>query len=160
MTLRSFAGRRPHIATFTALAVVLLAATTVGVHTLVSQAPLWVAATVALYPTLIIAGAGVATAERWARLRTAPATREPRDEDDADRMAPRWISWVGNIVSIGLFVWFGDSWDDHWHRVYPSTPTWMFYAAIVALAVLAAVPVEAVLAEIVERVRRKRHVAS
>ena len=160
MTLRRFAGRRPHVATFTAVALVLLAATTVGVHTLVSQAPLWVAATIALYPTLIIASAGVGVAKRWAWLRTEPASREPRDDDDADRMAPRWISWVGNIISIGLFAWFGDSWDDHWHRVYPSTPTWMFYAAIVALSVLATVPVEAVLAEIVERVRRKRCLAS
>jgi hypothetical protein len=33
----------------------------------------------------------------------------------------------------------------------------MFYAAIVVLAVLAAVLVEAVLAEIVERVRRRRY---
>ena len=74
-------------------------------------------------------------------------------------MAPRWISWVGNTVAIGLFAWFGDSWDDHWHRVYPTTPMWMFDAAIVALAVLAAVPVEAVLAEIVERVRHKRYLA-
>ena len=159
MTLRSFAGRRPHVATFTAVAVALLVATTFGVHSLFSQAPLWVAATVALYPTLIIASASVAVAERWAWLRAAPASGAPRDDRDPDRLAPRWISWIGNLVSIGLFVWFGDSWDNHWHRIYPSTPTWMFDAAIVAFAVLAAVPVEAVLAEIVERVRRKRHLA-
>lgn len=159
MTLRSFAGRRPHVATFTAVGVVLLAATTFGVHSLFSQAPLWAAATVALYPTVIIASASVAAAERWARRRTAPVTRETRDDHDADHTVPRWISWVGNLLFFGLF-WFGDSWDDHWHRIYPTTPTWMFYATLVALAVLAAVPLEAVLAEIVERVRRKRHLAS
>jgi hypothetical protein len=160
MTLRRFAGRRQHVATFAVVGVVLLVATTIGVHSLFSQAPLWVAASLALYPTLIIAGASVAVAERWAWLRGAPASREPRDDHDADRMVPRWIAWVGDLVSIGLFIWFGDSWDDHWHRVYPSTPSWMFFASIIVLAMLAAVFVEAVLAEIVERMRRARYLAS
>lgn len=152
MTIRRFASRRQQVATFAVVGTVLFVATTVGVHSLFVVVPPWMAAIVALYPTLFIGCACMAVAERWGWLRAAP-TNHDRHDGDTDRTPPRWVAWTGNVIVFGLFFGFGDSWHNHWHDVYPNAPGWSLDAAILILAVLASILVEAVLVQIVERVR-------
>ena len=154
MTIRRFARRRQHVAAFAVVGTVLLVATSVGVHSLFASIPLWMAIIVALYPTFAMAGAFVAVAKRWGWLRAAPTNHGGHD-GDADSMPLRWVGWAGNVVCFGLFFGFGNSWHDHWHHVYPNAPGWLLDATLLMLAMLAPILVEAVLVEVVERVRLK-----